>query len=249
MIERDIEVATPTGRMNGHVAYPEEGGPFPVVLLYMDAPGIRPELHNMASRIATVGYFVLMPNLYYRTDRTVDFPLARMDEPGFRNAMLGKVRSLDMRMMLEDTDAILQHLQREPKARPGPLGAVGYCMSGRWVFGAAATYPERFAAIASVYGTGLCTDAPDSPHLAAGKIKGEIYFACAENDTYVPLSQIDALRWHLAATKINHRIEIFPGAQHGFVFADRGHYDRSGAERHWERVFAMLERNLKSARS
>lgn len=246
MIEREIEIATAEGLMNAHVVHPEEGGPFPSILLYMDAPGIRQELLDIASRIATVGYFVLLPNLYYRTDRTVDFSMARMADPATRDAMLGKVRGLSMAMMLRDTRTVLDHLDREPLAGKGPLGAVGYCMSGRWVFGAAAAYPDRFKAVASVYGTGLHTDAPDSPHRTAGSIKGEVYFACAENDSYVPLAQIDALRRYLAGTALNHRIEIYPGTQHGFVFADRGHYHRAGAERHWERVFALLERNLKS---
>lgn len=244
MIEREVEIATADGTMNAWAIHPEERGPFPVVLLYMDAPGIRPELLNLASRIATVGYFVLMPNLYYRTDRTVDFSMARMQEPGMLQAMLGKVRTLTMAMVLADSKAILAHLAVEPMARSGPLGAVGYCMSGRWVFGAAAAYPERFRAVASIYGTGLHTDAPDSPHLGANAIAGEVYFGCAENDAYVPITQIEALRRFMKKTKVRHRIEVYPGTQHGFVFADRGHYQRTGAERHWERLFDLFARNL-----
>lgn len=244
MIERDVEIATPNGVMNGHAIHPEEGGPLPVVLLYMDAPGIRPELMNLASRIATVGYFVLMPNLYYRTDREVDFSMERMKDPASLQAMLAKVRTLTMAMMIADTKAILAHLDNEPLARPGPLGAVGYCMSGRWVFGAAASYPDRFQAVASIFGTGLHTEAPDSPHFGASAITGEFYFACAENDAHVPLAQIEALRAYLKKTPLRHRIDIFPGTQHGFVFADRGHYQRAGAERHWEHLFDLFARNL-----
>lgn len=245
MIEREIEIATADGTMNAWAIHPEESGPFPVVLLYMDAPGIRPELMNLASRIATVGYFVLMPNLYYRTDRTVDFSMEKMQEPGMLQTMLGKVRTLTMAMMLADTRAIIDRLSVEPLARSGPLGAVGYCMSGRWVFGAAAAFPEQFKAIASIYGTGLHTDAPDSPHLTANAIAGEIYFGCAENDTYVPLAQIEALQGFLRKTGVRHRIEVYPATQHGFVFADRGHYQRAGAERHWERLFDLFARNLR----
>lgn len=244
MIERDVEIVTPDGTMNAYAIHPEENDQFPVVVLYMDAPGIRPELMNLASRIATVGYFVLMPNLYYRTDRTVDFSMERMKDPSILQVMLGKVRTLTMAMMLVDTKAILAHLATEPLARPGPLGAVGYCMSGRWVFGAAAAYPDQFRAVASVYGTGLYTEAADSPHLGATAITGEVYFACAENDAYVPLAQIEALSAHLKTTPVRHRIEIYPGTQHGFVFADRGHYQRAGAERHWERLFDLFNRNL-----
>ena len=118
-------------------------------------------------------------------------------------------------------------------------------MSGPFVFAAAAAYPERFAATASIYGAGLLTEGPDSPHLSAEKIAGEIYFACAEIDRYAPKPQIDALEKHLAATDVKHRIEWYPGVEHGFAFPQReGIYDKPAAERHWERLFDLFARNL-----
>ncbi len=69
MIEHHIDITTADGAMNTFVVHPEEGGPFPAVLFYMDAPGKREELHDMARRIAAVGYFVVLPNLYYRRSR------------------------------------------------------------------------------------------------------------------------------------------------------------------------------------
>ena len=69
MIEHHIDIPTADGAMNTFVVYPDEGGPFPVVLFYMDAPGKREELHDMARRLASVGYCVVLPNLYYRRSR------------------------------------------------------------------------------------------------------------------------------------------------------------------------------------
>jgi len=37
------------------VVHPTHEGPHPVVLYLMDAPSIRPALHDMASRLASVG--------------------------------------------------------------------------------------------------------------------------------------------------------------------------------------------------
>jgi carboxymethylenebutenolidase len=241
MIEREVDLETADGTMNTFVAHPEEGGPHPAVLFYMDAPGKREELHDMARRIATAGYFVALPNLYYRRAR--EFRMQR-DEAGMKE-MFAMMGHLSNAMVVADTRALLDFVDASEAAARGPVGAVGYCMSGPFVFAAAAAYPERFAATASIYGAGLVTDHDDSPHLTAAQIRGEIYFACAEIDRYAPKEQIDALEACLAATDVAHRIEWYPGVEHGFAFPQRdGIYDKTAAERHWERLFALFARNL-----
>jgi carboxymethylenebutenolidase len=148
-------------------------------------------------------------------------------------------------MVLRDTAAMLAFVDGEPRAKPRALGVVGYCMSGPFVFAAAARFADRIACAASIYGAGLVTDRPDSPHLTASQIRGEIYFACAEIDPYAPKQQIDALEAQLRSSGIHYRLEWYPGAQHGFAFPRRaGVYDPPSAERHWERLFALFRRNL-----
>lgn len=241
MIDRELDLETADGAMNTFVTHPEEGGPHPVVLFYMDAPGKREELHDMARRIASAGYFVALPNLYYRKTRA--FEMER-SEAGMKE-MFEMMGHLSNAMVVSDTQALLDLVEADPAAKTGPLGAVGYCMSGPFVFAAAAAYPNRFAATASIYGAGLLTDEDDSPHLTADRIQGEIYFACAEIDRYAPKEQIDALTTHLASTGIRHRVEWYPGVEHGFAFPQReGIYDKPAAERHWERLFALFGRNL-----
>lgn len=244
MIEREIDLETASGAMNTFVTHPEEGGPHPAVLFYMDAPGKREELHDMARRIATAGYFVVLPNLYYRQAR--EFQMERTED-GMKR-MFEMMRSLSNAMVVDDTQVLLDFVDAEVAARGGPVGAVGYCMSGPFVFAAAAAYPERFAATASIYGAGLVTDRDDSPHRTADRIQGEIYFACAEIDRWAPREQIEALEKHLAGTAVRHRIEWYPGVEHGFAFPEReGIYDKPAAERHWERLFALFDRNLRAA--
>jgi carboxymethylenebutenolidase len=241
MIEHDVDIRTPDGSMNSFVVHPEEGGPFPVVLLYMDAPGKREELHDMARRIAAVGYYVVLPNLYYRATR--EFKMVR-DEDGFKR-MFEMLRGLSNEMVLRDTAAMLAFVDDQPHARAQALGVVGYCMSGPFVFAAAARFADRIKCAASIYGAGLVTDRPDSPHLTATQIRGEMYFACAEIDKYAPKEQIDALAAHLETSGINYRLEWYPGAHHGFAFPMReGIYHKPSAERHWERLFALFRRNL-----
>ena len=242
MIEQHLDIPTADGAMNSFVVRPEEGGPHPVVLFYMDAPGKREELHDMARRLASVGYYVVLPNLYYR--RTREFELKERTPEGMK-PMFEHMNSLTNAMAVRDTEAMLRFVDQQPQADGSRVGAVGYCMSGPFVFAAAARFPDRVACAASIYGAGLVTDRPDSPHLTMKQIRGEIYFACAEIDKYAPREQIDALEAQLKSSGINYRLEWYPGAEHGFAFPTRsGIYHKPSAERHWERLFAMFRRNL-----
>jgi dienelactone hydrolase len=69
MIERELDIATQDGAMNTYTVRPDDGGPLPVVLMLMDAPGVREALREICRRIAQSGYYVLLPNLFYRTTR------------------------------------------------------------------------------------------------------------------------------------------------------------------------------------
>jgi len=241
MIEREVDLQTEDGLMNTFITYPDEGGPFPVVLFYMDAPGKREELHDMARRIATVGYYVLLPNLYYRDVREVTYD----GSDAARRRMFELMGTLTIARINSDTRAMLDFLEGEEHARPGKVGCVGYCMSGQFVLAVAGAFPERIAAGASMYGVRMVTDAPDSPHLTANRVRGELYFGCAEIDEYAPPAMIDALDTHLKNAGVRYRIEWYPGTHHGFAFPQRpAVYNKAAAERHWSRLFALFERNL-----
>jgi carboxymethylenebutenolidase len=240
MIDRQLDIRTPDGAMNTFVTHPEEGGPFPVVIFLMDAPGKREELHDMARRLGSAGYYVLLPNLYYR--RVREF-VADMTEES-RKVMFEHMNTLSNAMVCRDFSELLRFADADPAAAPGPVGCVGYCMSGPFVFAAAAAFPERVAAAASMHGVRLYVDAPDSPHLGASRVKGELYFGCAETDVWAPPEMIEKLGAHLAESGARHRIEWYPGTQHGFVFPKRAVYVRDAAERHWERLHALFARNL-----
>ena len=245
MNERDVDIATADGAMNSFVVHPEEGGPFPVVLFLMDAPGKREELHDMARRLAAVGYFVVLPNLYYRRSR--DYFLKERTETGMAE-MFAHMATLDQATTATDTLALLEYVDTQPAADSRRLGAVGYCMSGPIVMWAAAAFPERFRVIASIHGANMATDRADSPHRVAAQVRCESYFACAEIDKWAPPADILKLQGALEAAGTPHRIEWYPGVEHGFVFPLRaGVYDRTAAERHWERLFSLFARRLAPA--
>ena len=159
--------------------------------------------------------------------------------------MWGLLRNLSNELVAEDTQALLGFIDRQGELRKGALGCVGYCMSGPFVFTVAGRFPDRFAAIASIYGAALLTDRPDSPHLLAPRIKGEIYFACAEIDKYAPLPLIGKLKSELERAGTKFEIEIYPGTEHGFAFPQRHCYHKAAAETHWERLFDLFGHRLR----
>jgi carboxymethylenebutenolidase len=245
MIERTIDIPTADGAMETFVCHPERGFPHPAVLLLMDAPGIRQELRDMASRLATIGYLVLLPNLYYRAGRDTLFGPEVLTHGSPEHQRMRAVRTkMTIPPVMADVGAMLAFLDTEPAARPGPVGAHGYCMSGPYALAAAARYPDRIAATASFYGTWLVSDAEESPHLTLGKAKGELYIACAEHDELAPLPMVEELRALFAASGAAGELEIYPGVHHGFGFPQRWCYDRAAAERHWERLIALYRRRL-----
>jgi carboxymethylenebutenolidase len=246
MYEKEVIVTTKYGPMPSFVACPDTpGGPtsYPGIIFYMDAPGIREELRNMTRRIARAGYMAILPDMYYRLGN-LRFDVARRDDAQAQ-VFLAAMRSLSNKAVMDDTGGILAWLDGQDKCKPGPVGCLGYCMSGQYITSAAATYPHRIASAASLYGVGVITDNEDSPHHLLDRIKGELYYAFAETDRSVPANIPGDLAQMLSKTNIKHEIKTFPGTEHGFAFPERAIYNPSAAEETWDKMFAMWDRTLK----
>jgi carboxymethylenebutenolidase len=246
MIDQQIEIPAKDGNVTTFISHPERGGPHPVILFYMDAPGIREELRDMARRLATSGYYVMLPNLYYRSDIMELGPLPADPEAPERKRMFQLMASINIALVMEDTSALLAYADRQPAAAADIVGTVGYCMSGRYAINAATQFPGRVKAAASIYGVQLATDQPDSPHLAGQKTRAELYFGCAETDVYAPMEIIEKVKQSMQADGANAEVEIYPGTHHGFAFPKRPVYNRDAAERHWERLLALFRRQMQS---
>jgi carboxymethylenebutenolidase len=245
MIEQTVDIPTRHGATTTFIVHPERHSPHPVVLFFMDAPAIREELRDMARRMATAGYYVMLPNLYYRRGVMELADLPKLPDAEARARMFDLMGSISIPLVMSDADALLDFADRDPAASKGKIATVGYCMSGQYAINFAARYPDRVGAAASIYGVQLVTDQADSPHLAAQKARGELYFGCAEHDSYAPLEMVQALEASLKAGTAQAEVELYPGVHHGFAFPQRGAvYDKTAAERHWERLFALWRRTL-----
>jgi len=243
MIEETLDIRTRAGAMETFVCRPEREGPHPAIFFLMDAPGIREELHEMVRRLASVGYVVLLPNLYYRAGRDTKYGPDVLTQGSPDHARMRAVRTkMTIPPVMEDIADMLAYVDGRPEVRRGLVGCHGYCMSGPYALAAAARYPDRIGAAASFYGTWLVSEAEESPHLTLARAKGELYIACAEHDELAPLPMVDELRRLFEASGAEGELEMYPGVHHGFAFPLRWCYDRPAAERHWERLFALYRR-------
>ncbi len=245
MFEQDVTITTKHGRMPAFTACPDSGhgaGPFPPIIFYMDAPGTREELRNMARRVAKAGYFCVLPDMYYRLG-TVRFDIPRRDD-----AMSGVIRasmnSITNALVTDDTAAMIAWLDAQDKAAPGPIGCVGHCMSGCYITTVAAKFPHRIKAAASLYGVNIVTDKADSSHKLIKDVTGELYYAFAEHDQSVPAHVIPELRATLAQTDVANTVKVFTGTHHGFCFAERAVYDPVASEQTWSDIFDLWKRRL-----
>ena len=219
-------------------------GPFPPIIFYMDAPGIREELRNMARRIARHGYFCILPDMYYRLG-TVRFDIPRRDD-GMSAVIRASMNSLTMPLVNDDTAAMIAWFDAQDQAKPGPLGCVGHCMSGRYITSVSAAFPHRMAAAASLYGVGIVTDKEDSPHLSLSKIKGELYYAFAEHDQSVPANVIPRPEGGAAEDRREGDTwRCSPARITASASRSARVYDTLAAETTWSKIFALWDRHLK----
>jgi carboxymethylenebutenolidase len=240
MDEREIDVTTADGVMKTFVYHPTHDGPHPVVLYLMDAPSIRPALREMAARLASSGYYVMLPYLFYRGGPYREFGASDEDMHA-RQELMATVTPTNI---LGDAGALLAVADADGAARPGGFGTGGFCMSGGLAVAVAKAMPERAAAAASIHGAWLVRDGDDSPHLHLERAKAELYFAWCDKDPTAPVDDLETMRKALGAAGTRHTVDFLTDAVHGFAPPGSERYDRRASELQWERVHALLRRNL-----
>ncbi|WP_267353728.1 MULTISPECIES: dienelactone hydrolase family protein [unclassified Methylobacterium] len=233
------------GDCRSHIVTPDGVGPWPAVILYMDAGGIRPAMRDMAEQLAAAGSVVLLPDLFYRYGPYGPFVPKEVFKGDFR-AILGPLMATTGNdKAAADTEAFLAYLDTRSDITGRGIGAVGFCMGGGMALASAGTYPDRFAAVASFHGGNLATDAPTSPHLFAPKLKAEIYIGAAENDGSYPPAMAERLEKALTQAGVRFTAETYPAA-HGWMMPDFPVYDPAAAERGWGALRELFRRTLRA---
>ena len=248
-MKTEIALPTPDGDARAFTFTPDGGaGPWPAAILFMDAPAIRPALFDMGQRLADAGYFVLVPDLFWRAgpyDRP-DIAKARAGDPD-AVAVFQKLRgSTSVEKQMTDAKACLDYLAKAPQAKPGKVGVTGYCMGGGIALRAAGMFPDRIGAAASFHGGNMATETEASPHHLAPKIQAKVLVAGADGDAGFDPAQCERLDQALKAAGVDADVSIWTGLKHGWVPADMAVHDAAGAERHWQALIALFDETLKA---
>jgi carboxymethylenebutenolidase len=212
----------------------------------MDAFGIRPDFDSMAQRLADAGYFVIVPNLYYRSGAYAPFDPKKVfgGDEAERVRFRGMIDSIDNTKVMSDTGPIMDYLSGSAEVKQPKVGALGYCMGGGFAISALGRFPDRVVAAASFHGASLATDKSDSPHRLASRMKGKLYVGVAGIDPGFPKDQQDRLDAALREGGVNYTMETYEGAKHGFAVTGHLVYDRDASERHWRTLLDLFKTTL-----
>jgi carboxymethylenebutenolidase len=240
-----IDIETDDGVVPCHAYHPPSAGSWPAVIYYMDGMGIRPTLLGSAEKLALLGYYVLVPDLYYRGGDYPPFDHATLqDDPEEQSRIMELVKLVTNEAIMRDTAVFLDFLGLQPEVRGTQVAVVGYCMGGPLALYAAGTFPDRVTAAASIHGANLATDKPDSPHLLAGKMRAQLYLGVAEFDPYIIPGETERIDAALREAGANYAMEMYTGCHHGFALVGAHGFDSAADDRHRQRLLDLFAANL-----
>jgi len=241
-----LQIPTADGQADAFAAFPDGGERHPGVLLYMDIFGVRPVLEERARELAEHGYYVLVPNLYYRhgTAPLIELPkhIGVETRPAIVAQLMPLVKAHTIERALRDADAYLRFLTTQPEVNTGPVAVTGYCMGAVLAMRTAAAHPDQVAAVAGFHPGNLVTNAPDSPHRLVPKLTAEVHLGHAESD--MKAEAISKLNQALDAAGVAYTSETYPGTIHGFTMSDTDAFNPSALQHHWDRLLRLLDHAL-----
>ncbi|MFE6685836.1 dienelactone hydrolase family protein [Streptomyces sp. NPDC057743] len=237
---KTVQIPTTDGRADGFAAFPDGDGRHPGVLLYADAFGIRPVLRDLACELAGHGYYVLVPNFFYRHGPTPVIELPEHIGEDLRPALVEQfmplIQAHTAERILRDADAYLQFLASQPEVSTGPVAVTGYCIGGLLAMRTAAAHPDRVAALAGFH----CPVDTDERLLA--KLTAQIHLGHAATD--LTPEALTELNRALDTAGLDYTSEVYPGTLHGFTMSDTEAFNSAALQRHWDRLLPLLGRTL-----
>ncbi|WP_405759068.1 dienelactone hydrolase family protein [Streptomyces sp. NBC_00073] len=235
---KTLQIPTADGRADAFAAFPDRGEHHPGVLMYPDGFGIRPVLREMALELAGHGYYVLVPNLFYRHGPApvIELPehIGAEARPAVFAQLMPLIEAHTTERVLSDADSYLRFLTTRPEVAAGPVAVTGYCIGGLLAVRTAAAHPGQVAAVAAFHGP-VSADGPD----LYSKITAQVHLGHAEGD--MTPEALGELNQALDAAGVGYTSEIYPGTIHGFTMSDTDAFSASGLKRHWDRLLPLLD--------
>ncbi|MFJ4656836.1 dienelactone hydrolase family protein [Nocardia sp. NPDC088792] len=246
MTIKTLRIPTVDGHADAFAAFPDHGDRHPGVLLYSDAFGLRPELKDRARELAEHGYYVLVPNLYYRHAPAPVITLPGYISEELRPTVIAElwplIQAHTTERVLRDADAYLEFLTVQPEVATGPVGVIGYCLGAALAMRTATAHPGRVSALAGFHPGFLVTDAPDSPHHLLSRLTAQVHLGLAVGD--MSAETIDKLNRAFDTAGVDYTTEIYPGTIHGYTMSDTEAFNPDALQRHWDRLLPLLDRTL-----
>ncbi|MEV3859872.1 dienelactone hydrolase family protein [Streptomyces sp. NPDC050095] len=238
-----LNIPTADGSADAFAAHPDDGERHPGVLMYADALGDRPVLRDLARELAGHGYYVLVPNFFYRNGPAplIDLPayIGEDVRPSIVARLMPLVGAHTAEHTLRDADAYLRFLTARPEVAAGPVAVTGYCFGGLLATRTAAAHPGQVAALAAFH----APVAADGPEILA-KITARAHFGHAATD--LTPEALDELNQDLDAAGLDHTSEIYPDTVHGFTMSDTAAFNSAALQRHWDRLLPLLGHTLRT---
>lgn len=241
MPDKTLRIPTPDGQADAFAAFPADGEQHPGVLMYADGFGIRSVIREMARELAGHGYYVLVPNYFYRHGPApvLELPefIGAQERPGVFARVLPMIEAHTPELVLRDAAAYLEFLAAQPEVSAGPVGVTGYCIGGLLAVRTAAAHPDQVAAVAGFHAP-VGAAGPES----LSQLAAQAHFGHAASD--LTPETLRELNQALDTAGVSYTSEIYPGTLHGFTMADTDSFDAAGLQRHWERLLPLLDRTL-----
>ncbi|MFD6654550.1 dienelactone hydrolase family protein [Streptomyces parvus] len=232
-----MQIPTTDGLADAFAACPDHGERHPGVLMYPDAFGIRPAIRDMATELAGHGYYVLVPNFFYREGPTpvVDLPghIGEADRSALVAGLMPLIKDLTPERVLRDADDFLGFLTSRPEVGAGPVAVTGYCIGGLLATRTAAAHPGQVAALAAFHAP-VAADGPES----LLRLTADVHFGHAATD--ITPEALGELNRSLDAAGVDYTSEIYPDTVHGFTMADTDAFSPAGLRLHWDRLLPLL---------
>jgi carboxymethylenebutenolidase len=233
--ESDVEIKTADGTCDAHFVHPAKATA--AVMVWPDIFGLRPAFRAMGKRLAEHGYAVLTVNPFYRSIKGT---------PASREDAFGYARTLNPTTHVSDAQAFVEWLDSQKAVnRHRKIGTTGFCMGGPIVFRTTASQSKRIGAGCTFHGGGLTTTNPDSPHLLIPQMKASMLIAIADNDDQKDPTSKDILRKAFDDAKLKAEIEVYKGANHGWMPPDSQNFNAEAAEKGWARKLELFKKALK----
>ncbi|MGP8300374.1 dienelactone hydrolase family protein [Streptomyces inhibens] len=246
MPSKMLQIPTTDGQADAFAAFPDHGGRHPGVLMYADGFGIRPVLREMARELAGHGYYVLVPNFFYRHGPApvIELPehIGEEARPAVFAQLMPLIEAHTTERILRDADAYLRFLTTQPEVSAGPVAVTGYCIGGLLAMRTAAAHPDQVAAVAGFHGP-VGADGPDRRRLLS-QLTAQVHLGHAETD--LTPEALGELNQDLDAAGVSYTSEIYPGTVHGFTMSDTYAFNPAALQRHWDRLLPLLGRTLAS---